>query len=194
MPPATATRRESLEWLSDAALSADFGLISTASLVVGVACASAERQTVLAAAMAVLFSGSFAMAAEQYLSVSTEADRARVDLASRLMQHDAQGEQTRDEQGLAEIDAVRPLKEAVTAAACFAVGAALPLLVVLLAAPARVVPLTVTSSLLLLAVLGAIGARIDGASEAKAVARIVFWGALAMGVTAIEGLIFGAVT
>jgi VIT1/CCC1 family predicted Fe2+/Mn2+ transporter len=70
----------------------------------------------------------------------------------------------------------------------------LPLLVVLLAAPARVVPLTVTSSLLLLAVLGAIGARIDGASEAKAVARIVFWGALAMGVTAIEGLIFGAVT
>lgn len=184
MSPHTANRRQSLEWLSDAALAADFGLISTASLVVGVACATAERQTLLTAAMAVLFSGSFSMAAEQYLSVTKEADRERVALA----------EQGRDELGLAEIGDVHPLREAVAAATSFAMGAALPLLVVLLAAPPRVVPLTVVSSLLLLAVLGALGARIDGASEAKAVARVTFWGALAMGVTAVEGLIFGAVT
>jgi VIT1/CCC1 family predicted Fe2+/Mn2+ transporter len=229
MPPATAPNDDSLRWLSDALLSADFGLISTASLVVGVACASTERETVLAAAMVVLFSGSFSMAAEQYLSVSTEADRERVELArrrreiepdrlaahaeladhyvrrgldpvlakevaDRLLQQVAEDERTREELGLAELGVVRPLREAVAAAACFALGAALPLLVVLLARPERVVPLTVALSLTLLAVLAAIAARIDGASQGRAVARIIFWGALAMGVTAVEGLIFGAVT
>jgi VIT1/CCC1 family predicted Fe2+/Mn2+ transporter len=229
MPPAEPPRSDSLDWLSDAALAADFGLISTSSLVVGVACAAAERETVLMAAVAVLFAGAFSMAAEQYLSVAVEADRDRADLArkrrhlesdglaahaeladnyvrrgldpglaeavaTRLLQHDAEGEQTREELGLAEIGVVRPLREAVAAAACFALGAASPLLVVLLAPPARVVPLTVASSLVLLALLGVLGARIDGASEAKAVARVTFWGGLAMGVTALEGLVFGAVT
>lgn len=222
-------RDDSLDWLSDTLLAAEFGLISTASLVVGVACASTERETVLAAAMVVLFSGTFAMAAEQYLSVATEADRERGELAhrthqleadrlaahaeladnyvrrgldpglakevaSRLLQHDAHGERTRAELGLAEIGVVRPLREAIAAAASFAVGAASPLLLVLLASPARLVPLTMASTLLLLAVLAACGARLDGASEVKAVTRIICWGALAMGVTALEGLVFGAVT
>jgi len=229
MPPVEPPDNDALDWLSDAALAADFGLISTSSLVVGVACASAERETVLMAAVAVLFAGAFSMAAEQYLSVAVEADRDRADVArkrrhlesdlraahaeladnyvrrgldpglaaqvaTRLLQHDAQGEQTRDELGLAEIGVVRPLREAIRAAACFALGAASPLLVVLLARPARVVPLTVASTLVLLALLGVLGARIDGASEAKAVARITFWGGLAMAVTAMEGLVFGAVT
>jgi VIT1/CCC1 family predicted Fe2+/Mn2+ transporter len=167
--------------LSDALLAADFGLISTSSLVVGVACASTERETVLAAAMVVLFSGTFSMAAEQYLSVSTEADRMRA----------AQGQDVASE---AEPSGVHPLRQAVAAAASFAAGALLPLLVVLMARPARIAPLTASASLLLLAVLGALGARIDGANERRAVVRIVFWGALAMGAAALEGLIFDAVT
>jgi VIT1/CCC1 family predicted Fe2+/Mn2+ transporter len=176
-------------------LAADFGLISTASLVVGVACASTERETVLAAAMVVLFSGSFSMAAEQYLSVATEADRERAALAKEQPGPPGQlREPAPDEASLAEVGAVRPLRQAVAAAAAFAVGATLPLLVVLLARPTRIASLTAAASLFLLGILGALGARIDGAPEGKAVARILFWGALAMGVTAVEGLIFGAVT
>lgn len=186
------------QWLSDALLAADFGLISTSSLVVGVACASTERETVLAAAMVVLFSGSFSMAAEQYLSVATEADRERAalkkELTSRPMPPDVQGEPRDDAPVLAGIGDVHPLRQAVAAAASFAAGATLPLLVVLMARPTRVAPLTASASLLLLAVLGALGARIDGANERRAVARIVFWGALAMGVAALEGLIFDSVT
>lgn len=179
------------QWLSDALLAADFGLISTSSLVVGVACASTERETVLAAAMVVLFSGSFSMAAEQYLSVATEADRERAALTKELTSRPVPPD---DAPVLAEIGDVHPLRQAVAAAASFAAGATLPLLVVLMARPARIAPLTASASLLLLAVLGALGARIDGANERRAVARIVFWGALAMGVAALEGLIFDAVT
>jgi VIT1/CCC1 family predicted Fe2+/Mn2+ transporter len=186
MPPDETDRIDDRGWLSAAALAAEFGLISTASLVVGVACASAERETVLVAAVAVLFSGAFSMAAEQYLSVATEADREQAALARQRGQLESDR--------LAETDAVHPLREAVAAAACFAVGAALPLLLVLLAPPARLVPLTMASSLVLLALLGALGARIDGAGAAKAVARVTLLGALAMGATALEGVLFAAAT
>lgn len=221
-------RSDRIGWLRAAVLGANDGLISTASLVVGVASASTEQGPVLVAAVAGLLAGALSMAAGEYVSVSSQADTEQADLARerhelatdaeaehaelagiyvrrgldpalahevarQLARHDALGAHARDELGLTDTGAARPLQAALASAASFAVGAALPLLIVLVAPATRLVPLVVAASLVLLTVLGGLAARIGGAGVARGAARVTFWGALAMGVTALVGRLFGAV-
>jgi VIT1/CCC1 family predicted Fe2+/Mn2+ transporter len=113
-------------------------------------------------------------------------------VADQLMAHDALGAHARDELDHTETGAARPLQAAIASAASFAVGAALPLLMVAIAPPALLVPITIAASLVLLAVLGGVAARVGGASVATGAGRVTFWGALAMGVTALAGRLFGA--
>ena len=220
-------RTERIGWLRAAVLGANDGLISTASLIVGVAAAAATPSAILVAAVAGLLAGAMSMAAGEYVSVSSQADTERADLererrelatdepgekaeltgiyvkrgldpalaaqvADQLMAHDPLGAHARDELGLSDITAARPLQAALASAASFAVGAALPLAIVALAPGNRLVPVIVGASLLLLALLGGLAARIGGASIIKGAARVTFWGALAMGATAAAGALFGA--
>ncbi|HEY7028073.1 MAG TPA: VIT family protein [Gemmatimonadales bacterium] len=220
-------RTERIGWLRAAVLGANDGLISTASLIVGVAAAAATPSAILVAAVAGLLAGAMSMAAGEYVSVSSQADTERADLdrerrelatdepgekaeltgiyvargldpalaaqvADQLMAKDALAAHARDELGLSDITAARPLQAALASAASFAVGAALPLAIVALAPPVRLVPVIVGASLLLLALLGGLAARIGGASVVKGAARVTFWGALAMGATAAAGALFGA--
>ncbi|HEX5631865.1 MAG TPA: VIT family protein [Gemmatimonadales bacterium] len=220
-------RSDRIGWLRAAVLGANDGLISTASLVVGVASADPERATVLVAAVAGLLAGAMSMAAGEYVSVKSQADTEEADLArerhelatedaserqelaaiyvgrglepalaaqvaDQLMAHDALGAHARDELGHTETGAARPLQAAIASAASFAVGAALPLLMVAIAPAALLVPITIGASLVLLAVLGGVAARVGGAGVLKGAARVTFWGALAMGVTALAGRLFGA--
>jgi vacuolar iron transporter family protein len=220
-------RTERIGWLRAAVLGANDGIVSTASLVVGVAAASAGRAEILVAGMAGLVAGALSMAAGEYVSVSSQADtegadiaRERAELAAapaaeedeltgiyvrrglepalartvaqQLTAHNALEAHARDELGLAEELAARPLQAALASAATFAVGAALPMLTVLLA-PTAVMALVVAGvSLVSLAGLGALAARAGGASASVGAARVAFWGALAMGVTAGVGWVFGA--
>ncbi len=213
-------------WLRAAVLGANDGIVSTASLVVGVAAAAGGKQEVLLAGLAGLAAGALSMAAGEYVSVSSQADTEAADLAretaelanepeaelkeltgiyvergltpdlarqvaEQLTAHDAMAAHRRDELGLSEATAARPLQAALASAATFTAGAALPLLVAL-AVPANILSASVVgSSLLALALLGALGARAGGAPLAKPVARVVFWGALAMAVTAGVGKLFG---
>ncbi len=214
-------------WLRAAVLGANDGLISTGSLVVGVAAAEAGRDAVFVAALAGLVAGALSMAAGEYVSVSSQADTERADLnrergeletdaaaeraelagiyvargltrelagqvADQLMAHDALGAHARDELGISEITRARPLQAALSSAAAFAVGAAPPLLLAGLA-PLPVLTLTViASSLVLLSALGAVAARLGGAPVLSGAARVTFWGAVAMGATALVGRMFGA--
>jgi VIT1/CCC1 family predicted Fe2+/Mn2+ transporter len=221
-------RTAHIGWLRAAVLGANDGLISTSSLVVGVASAQAERGPVLLSALAGLVAGALSMAAGEYVSVSSQADTEQADLArergelatqpeaehrelaqiyqsrgltptlaaevaTQLMAHDALGAHARDELGLSEITLARPLQAALASAASFAAGAALPLLVVLLLPLAAVVPATIGASLVLLAALGALAARLGGARPGRGALRVTFWGAVAMGVTALIGRLFGTV-
>lgn len=221
-------RTAHIGWLRAAVLGANDGLISTSSLVVGVAAAEGGRGPVLLAAMAGLVAGALSMAAGEYVSVSSQADTEQADLArergeladqpeaehaelaaiyvrrgltpaladdvaTQLMAHDALGAHARDELGMSEITLARPLQAALASAGSFAVGAALPLLVVLLLPIESVVPATVIASLALLAGLGTLAARLGGASPLRGALRVTFWGAVAMGVTALVGRLFGAV-
>jgi len=220
-------RTERIGWLRAAVLGANDGLISTASLIVGVAAASATPSAILVAAVAGLLAGAMSMAAGEYVSVSSQADTERADLererrelatdlpgekaeltgiyvkrglepalaaqvADQLMVHDPLAAHARDELGLSEITAARPLQAALASAASFAVGAALPLGIVALAPRARLIPVIVVASLLLLALLGGMAAKIGGASIVTGTIRVTFWGALAMGATAAAGALFGA--
>ena len=220
-------RTKHIGWLRAAVLGANDGLISTASLIVGVAAAAAPPSAILVAAVAGLLAGAMSMAAGEYVSVSSQADTERADLererrelatdepgeraeltgiyvkrgldpalaaqvADQLMAHDPLGAHARDELGLSEITAAKPLQAALASAASFAVGAALPLAIVALAPRDRLVPVIVGASLLLLALLGGIAAKIGGASVATGAMRVTFWGALAMGATAAVGALFGA--
>jgi VIT1/CCC1 family predicted Fe2+/Mn2+ transporter len=220
-------RTERIGWLRAAVLGANDGLISTASLIVGVAAASAPPSAILVAAVAGLLAGAMSMAAGEYVSVSSQADTERADLererrelatdlpgekaeltgiyvkrglepalaaqvADQLMVHDPLTAHARDELGLSEITAARPLQAALASAASFAVGAALPLGIVALAPRDRLIPVIVGASLLLLALLGGVAAKIGGASIATGTIRVTFWGALAMGATAAAGALFGA--
>jgi len=220
-------RTERIGWLRAAVLGANDGLISTASLIVGVAAASATPSAILVAAVAGLLAGAMSMAAGEYVSVSSQADTERADLererrelatdlpgekaeltgiyvkrglepalaaqvADQLMVHDPLTAHARDELGLSEITAARPLQAALASAASFAVGAALPLGLVALAPRDRLIPAIVGASLVLLALLGGVAARIGGASVIKGATRVTFWGALAMGATAAAGALFGA--
>jgi VIT1/CCC1 family predicted Fe2+/Mn2+ transporter len=215
-------------WLRAAVLGANDGLVSTASLIVGVAASSAGTGEILVAGCAGLVAGAMSMAAGEYVSVSSQADTERADLdrerrelagdplaereelaqiyvargldhalalqvADQLMAKDALGAHARDELGISEITSARPVQAALTSAATFTAGAALPLLVAALS-PGTVAVYTVSvASLVFLAVLGALGARAGGAAVPRATARVAFWGALAMAVTAGIGSLVGKV-
>lgn len=213
-------------WLRAAVLGANDGLISTASLIVGVAAASPSRSEVLVAGIAGLVAGAMAMAAGEYVSVSSQADTEEADsrreqrelvehpetelseltqiyvqrgvepelaekVAQQMTAKDAFAAHARDELGLSEHLTARPLQAAWTSAATFSVGAAFPLLVVLCAAP-HGMPWTVAgASLIGLGALGGIGARVGGADALKPMLRVTFWGAVAMGITALIGMLVG---
>ncbi|MEE1876602.1 VIT1/CCC1 transporter family protein [Altererythrobacter litoralis] len=213
-------------WLRAAVLGANDGIVSTASLIVGVAAAAADKPAVLLAGFAGLAAGALSMAAGEYVSVSSQADTEAADIAREtaelatqpeaeldeltgiyvdrglepglarqvaeaLTAHDVMAAHRRDELGLSEATAARPLQAAFASALTFSVGAALPLLVVLLVPVAMLTAGVVAVSLLALALLGAMGAHAGGAPLAKPVMRVVFWGALAMAVTAGVGKLFG---
>ena len=215
-------------WLRAAVLGANDGIVSTASLIVGVAASAAATSEVLVAGTAGLVAGAMSMAAGEYVSVSSQADteradlaRERAELASRpdleteelaqiyverglspdlaaqvavqLMAKDALGAHARDELGISEVTTARPIQAALTSAATFAVGASLPLALVLLLPPGRLVLGVALASLLFLALLGAVGARAGGAPVLRATLRVTFWGALAMALTAAIGALFGTV-
>jgi VIT1/CCC1 family predicted Fe2+/Mn2+ transporter len=211
-------------WLRAAVLGADDGIVSTASLIVGVASASSSRHAVLVAGIAGLVAGAFSMAAGEYVSVSSQADTERADLtlekrelatqpqaeedeltsiyvdrgldsdlarqvARQLMAKDALAAHARDELGLTEELAARPLQAAVTSALTFAAGAAVPILTIVIAPPSVILVSGV--SLVCLAGLGAVAARAGGAPPLAGAARVGFWGALAMAATAGVGHLFG---
>jgi len=214
-------------WLRAAVLGANDGIVSTASLIVGVAAASAGRPEVLVAGVAGLVAGAMSMAAGEYVSVSSQSDTEAADLArergelaalpdseleelaglyrsrgldeetarktaAQLMAHDALAAHARDELGISEITAARPVQAALTSAATFTAGAAAPLLLAALS-PLALLPAIVSGgSLAGLAVLGAIGAKAGGAPPLKAATRVTFWGALAMALTAGIGRLVGA--
>lgn len=214
-------------WLRAAVLGANDGIVSTASLIVGVAAASSGRSEVLVAGVAGLVAGAMSMAAGEYVSVSSQSDTETADLAreraelatlpgpeleelaglyrsrgldaetalktaEQLMAHDALGAHARDELGISEITAARPVQAAFTSAATFTAGAAAPL-VLAAVAPLEAMPLIVSGgSLAGLAVLGAIGAQAGGAPPLRAAWRVTFWGALAMALTAGIGRLVGA--
>ena len=213
-------------WLRAAVLGANDGIVSTASLVMGVAAAGASEENVLIAGVAALVAGAMSMAAGEYVSVSSQADTEHADLnrerkelladprhehaelaaiyrgrgldaalasqvATQLMEHDALGAHARDELGISDALSARPIQAALSSAATFAVGAGLPLLAVILA-PASVLMWAVSGvSLVALALLGALAARAGGAPVTTATARVTFWGALAMALTAGVGFLFG---
>ena len=221
-------RTDRIGWLRAAVLGANDGIVSTGSLLLGVAAASAGRDAILVAGVAGLVAGAMSMAAGEYVSVHSQADTEHADLererkelstdiegekreltaiyagrgldadlarkvAEQLMAHDALGAHARDELGIHEQMSARPAQAAVAAAASFAVGAALPLAIAAAAPGTLLVPLVAGSSLLFLAVLGALAARVGGAPVASGAFRVTFWGAFAMAVTAGVGALFGAV-
>jgi VIT1/CCC1 family predicted Fe2+/Mn2+ transporter len=213
-------------WLRAAVLGANDGIVSTGSLIVGVAAADASRSSVMVAGVAALFAGAMSMAAGEYVSVSSQSDTEKADLAretaeleqqpdfereeligiyerrgvdretaatvaDQMMAKDALAAHARDELGMSDTTAARPLQAGVTSALTFTAGAAAPLLAVPLAPSALLVLTVAVVSLLCLAILGVIGARIGGAPAGPSVLRVSFWGALAMAVTAGVGTLFG---
>ena len=221
-------RTERIGWLRAAVLGANDGIVSTASLIIGVAAANAGRSEMLVAGVAGLVAGAMSMAAGEYVSVSSQADTEQADLvreraelatqpefekqeltgiyiargltpelprqvAEQLTTHDALGAHLRDELGLSETVSARPVQAGLTSAASFAVGAVLPLLTALAAPEPHVIPVVAGTSLVFLTALGSLSARTGGAPVLKASARVAFWGALAMGITALVGRLFGAV-
>jgi len=220
-------KTQRIGWLRAAVLGANDGIVSTASLVVGVAASNATHQSVLIAGVAGLVAGALSMAAGEYVSVSSQADTEQADLAReraelatdieserdeltsiyidrgldpglarevalKLMEKDPLKAHARDELGITEAASARPIQAALTSALTFAAGAALPLLAVLLAPLSRSVVIVSGTSLLFLALLGALAAYTGGAPIPKGALRVTFWGALAMGLTAGVGALFGA--
>ncbi|QII37990.1 VIT family protein [Rouxiella badensis] len=212
-------------WLRAAVLGANDGIVSTASLLLGVAAAQVGHSGLLLTGLAGLVAGAMSMATGEYVSVSSQADIEEAALkeehreleedyhgefrelagiyvkrglslplakqvAEALMAHDALGAHARDELGISEITTARPLQAALTSACSFALGAALPLLVTLLVPHAWVIGAIVVSTLLSLAILGGLAARVGGASVLRGVVRVTFWSALAMGASGIIGSLF----
>jgi vacuolar iron transporter family protein len=217
---------ERIGWLRAAVLGANDGIVSTGSLVVGVASAAAKSSDVLVAGVAGLVAGAMSMAAGEYVSVSSQSDTEQADLtrerkelaenigfereelanlyvqrgvdhelalkvADQLMAKDALGAHARDELGISEITTARPIQAALTSAVTFSVGAALPIAVVLFAPADKLIPSVSIASLVFLGALGWVGAKTGGADPLKAMFRVVFWGALAMALTAGVGSVFG---
>jgi len=217
---------ERIGWLRAGVLGANDGIVSTASLIVGVAAAAATKSDILIAGVAALVAGAMSMAAGEYVSVSSQSDTEKAALARereelranpaaeeaelasiymkrgvdadlarqvsrQLMAKDALGSHARDELGISKISTARPVQAALTSAATFSAGAIMPLAAVILS-PVHVIVVAVSaSSLLYLAILGAIGAKTGGANVLRATIRVTFWGALAMALTAGIGLMFG---
>jgi VIT1/CCC1 family predicted Fe2+/Mn2+ transporter len=220
-------RTERIGWLRAAVLGANDGIVSTASLIVGVAAAHAQHGEVLLAGVAGLAAGAMSMAAGEYVSVSSQADTEAADLTrertelktqnraeheelaaiyvergltpelarqvtEQLMAKDALAAHARDELGISESVAARPVQAAMASAASFTIGAALPLIVVALSPVSLVIPIVAVASLAFLALLGALAARTGGAPATMAAVRVTFWGALALLITAAVGRLFGA--
>ena len=221
-------RTDRIGWLRAAVLGANDGIVSTASLVLGVVAAGATPQAVLVAGVAGLMAGAMSMAAGEYVSVHSQADTENAELererreielhpeaehaelagiyrarglspelaeqvAVQLMKHDALGAHVRDELGISDTMSANPIQAALASAASFAVGAALPLAVIALAPAQGLVVWVAVTSLLFLALLGALAARAGGAGMLAGAWRVTFWGALAMAITAGVGALFGAV-
>jgi vacuolar iron transporter family protein len=213
-------------WLRAAVLGANDGIISTASIILGVASAASSKSDVIISGIAALVAGAMSMAAGEYVSVSSQADTENADLerekrellddpefekeelaqiyvgrgvapglarqvAEQLMAKDALAAHARDELGISEISVARPIQAALASAASFSVGAAGPLLLTLLSPSNWLLPVVAVGSLAVLALLGLIGAKTGGAEVFRPIVRVVFWGALAMAVTAGIGAIVG---
>ncbi|PSU35513.1 VIT1/CCC1 transporter family protein [Photobacterium lutimaris] len=215
-------------WLRAAVMGANDGIVSTASLIIGVAAANTTQDSILLAGIAGLVAGAMSMAAGEYVSVSSQLDIEKADLAleqrsleedyedeinelaqiyerrgldqilarqvaEKLMDHDALGAHARDEIGLSDNQGANPVQAAVFSAATFTIGAALPLLVAWMVPLSLLIAMVAGFSLVFLAALGAIAARAGGASMTIGAIRVTFWGALAMGLTALVGQFFGVV-
>lgn len=226
MQPSEEHRTHRVGWLRAAVLGANDGIISMASLILGVAAAGATSKSILITGIAGLVAGSASMATGEYVSVSSQADTEAADLdlerqhlaadpekeqaelaaiyvergldtelaaevAVQLMEHDALGAHARDELGLSHTMTARPIQAAIASAVTFAVGAALPLSIVLLLPVTALIWSVSSCSLIFLAVLGSMAARVGGASMLTAAVRVTVWGALAMALTAGVGALFG---
>jgi VIT1/CCC1 family predicted Fe2+/Mn2+ transporter len=213
-------------WLRAAVLGANDGIVSTASLIMGVAAASADKSAIMIAGIAGLVAGAMSMAAGEYVSVSSQADTERADLerekteqasdpeaehkelvdiyvargltveiaevaATQMEAKDFLGTHMRDELGISEMVSARPVQAAITSAATFSVGAALPLLIAFLVPVSSIAVAVSVASLVFLALLGAVGARSGGAAMLPATIRVTFWGAAAMALTALIGRLAG---
>ena len=213
-------------WLRAGVLGANDGILSTASLILGVASAATSHSSIVLAGVSGLVAGAMSMAAGEFVSVSSQADSEQADIArermelaadeageteelakiymerglderlarevaQKLMAKDALGVHMRDELGISEALSARPVQAALTSAVSFAVGAALPLAVVFVAPRSMLIAAVAISSLVFLAGLGAVAAKTGGSGPFKAMVRVTFWGALAMGVTAGIGAVFG---
>ena len=221
-------RTDRIGWMRAAVLGANDGIVSTASLVLGVAAAHASHGSVMVAGTAGLVAGAMSMAAGEYVSVRSQADSEQAALnleraelkaddqgerreltaiyvgrgldpalakqvADQLMAHDALGAHARDELGISETLRARPIQAALTSAASFAVGAVMPLLAVAITPESSLIPIVSGTSLVVLALLGGLAARVGGANVVVGAIRVTFWGALAMALTAGVGTLFGAV-
>jgi VIT1/CCC1 family predicted Fe2+/Mn2+ transporter len=221
-------RSNRIGWLRAAVLGANDGIVSTASLIIGVASADAMHSSILLAGVAGLVAGAMSMAAGEYVSVSSQSDTEKADLeleklslkndlafeqkeladiyqqrgldpdlakqvALQLMQHDALGAHARDELGIVDSVRARPVQAAFSSAATFTLGAALPLLAAWAIPGTQLIPVVAVLSLVFLAVLGGLAAHAGGASKSIGAARVTFWGALAMALTAAAGQMFGVV-
>lgn len=226
MPSAEQHRSHRVGWLRAAVLGANDGLLSTSSLVVGVAASGAPKGQVILAGVAGVVAGAVSMAAGEYVSVSSQADTENADLererqelagspetelaelagiyrsrgldpeltrqvAEQLTAHDALGAHARDELGITDTTMARPVQASLASAATFVMGAALPLVVLLLVSPAHLGTAVTASSMTALAAFGALAAKAGGASVLRGAARMAFWGALAMGLTAAVGFAVG---
>ena len=215
-------------WLRAAVLGANDGIISTASLIVGVAASSADKGAILLMGVAALVAGSLSMAAGEYVSVSSQADTEAADIvretqelkdfpeaeieeltqiyvgrgldaplarqvAEQLMKRDALKAHARDELGFSEHTEAKPIQAALTSAITFASGAILPLLAMWLSPRSSIIWIVAACAILFLGLLGALGAVAGGSNIGKAVFRVTFWGAIALGITAGIGKLFGAV-
>lgn len=221
-------RSHRVGWLRAAVLGANDGIVSTASLIIGVAAASSTQESILLAGVAGLVAGAMSMAAGEYVSVSSQSDTENADIAlekrslekdfefekdelakiyetrglepalarqvaQKLMAHDALGAHARDEIGLSESTGAQPVQAAFFSAGTFTIGAALPLLMAWIVLGSQLIAVVAGSSLLFLASLGALAARVGGAAVTIGAIRVTFWGALAMVLTAGVGRVFGVV-
>jgi vacuolar iron transporter family protein len=221
-------RTNRIGWLRASVLGANDGILSTASLIVGVAAAHSSQGAVLIAGVAGLVAGAMSMAAGEYVSVSSQADTERADLArerkeldeddesehkelaaiyvgrgldpllakqvaKQLMDKDALAAHARDELGISVNFIARPVQAALASAISFSIGGVMPLIIVLITPQIRLIPIVFGTTLIFLAGLGTLAAITGGAPILRAAIRVTFWGAFAMGLTAIVGAIFGRI-